>query len=731
MNLPELSFDSKTTSLPELNFGAADNTPEMKDTQFGVEHPYLRALQNTASQAVFNPIYQAVNSLAPAIKGIQSDIGYNPKNLGLHLGNFTPPDMSNAPFAAKVLGDVAGGVGKGAAAFIIGGGNPFLGYGALSGLEAQGKGQNPILPAITGAASAIPQAVGGYVGGKLASSIFNPIANQVFKYAPNIGTALGMGGVSAAQAPSGQKLENFATGATFGTMSPMGGPKNMTQAEFDQHTSQLGDIYRKILNPGKGIINKVEVKGGGDIDQSTQLAAKLGLIINRDQTNKLDTTDARNQVQKAIQPLHQQLNNILSSNPSAQFDLNDLRQKAITSAKTNPAFKNAQEYEQGVNSINNLIDAEIRQNGDNPFVNGEKLNNIKEGMWSVGYNDGAPNNFYASRLLGNQIKNDIETHYNEDGNIKALNQERGKYLQLDNLLAKSHGQVVQGGKLGQHFARILGAMGGFGLSNIPGLSDIPGVKEGGWAAGAFAGGKINDFLNDPQRLTTALSKGLKNINITDKSTQNPFVSPKQTNTTPLDEIARMEDEGGGSSLSPDLQKPIPDDVKSKAKEHVNQYWLGQLNPLNPLNKNLKAAVPAAALAGGLMFGQAQAQEPKFNIDISKINQIESSGIGDRIGDNGKAFGINQIHLPVLQEFNQHTGNSFTQDDLMHVGKNNQVADWYYNKRIPQMLKAYKIPDSVENRISAYNYGIGNTVKSFRQKLQLPKTTKEYIRKYNS
>jgi hypothetical protein len=48
-----------------------------------------------------------------------------------------------------------------------------------------------------------------------------------------------------------------------------------------------------------------------------------------------------------------------------------------------------------------------------------------------------------------------------------------------------------------------------------------------------------------------------------------------------------------------------------------------------------------------------------------------------------------------------------------------------NTRIPQMLKAYKIPDTIDNRLWAYNAGIGNVKKG-----RLPKETRNYIRKYH-
>ena len=77
---------------------------------------------------------------------------------------------------------------------------------------------------------------------------------------------------------------------------------------------------------------------------------------------------------------------------------------------------------------------------------------------------------------------------------------------------------------------------------------------------------------------------------------------------------------------------------------------------------------------------------------------------------------------------------------MDYEKSKQVADYYLNKRIPQMLDYYKIPDSIDNRLMAYNWGIGNVEKLYKMEKNvgdikdlteryLPQETKDYIIKY--
>ncbi len=67
-------------------------------------------------------------------------------------------------------------------------------------------------------------------------------------------------------------------------------------------------------------------------------------------------------------------------------------------------------------------------------------------------------------------------------------------------------------------------------------------------------------------------------------------------------------------------------------------------------------------------------------------------------------------------------------------KNKTVGEYYFFKRIPQMLKSYNIPDTTDTRLACYNGGIGRVVKAYRKesdnwKEHLPKETREYINKF--
>ena len=61
-----------------------------------------------------------------------------------------------------------------------------------------------------------------------------------------------------------------------------------------------------------------------------------------------------------------------------------------------------------------------------------------------------------------------------------------------------------------------------------------------------------------------------------------------------------------------------------------------------------------------------------------------------------------------------------------------VADWYVNQAIPQMIRVSKVSDTLGHRLIAYNWGIGNLRKWVREGEhyeKLPKETREYVRKY--
>jgi soluble lytic murein transglycosylase-like protein len=112
------------------------------------------------------------------------------------------------------------------------------------------------------------------------------------------------------------------------------------------------------------------------------------------------------------------------------------------------------------------------------------------------------------------------------------------------------------------------------------------------------------------------------------------------------------------------------------------------------------------------------------IDLNIIAQIESSNNPLAINRRTQCYGLYQISQVCLTEYNQFHKADYTKIDLLNPDVNFQIAKWYIEKRIPQMLKYYRKPITVENLILAYNAGIRWVLKG-----KVPKETQKYIKKY--
>lgn len=114
------------------------------------------------------------------------------------------------------------------------------------------------------------------------------------------------------------------------------------------------------------------------------------------------------------------------------------------------------------------------------------------------------------------------------------------------------------------------------------------------------------------------------------------------------------------------------------------------------------------------------------IDMHKIMMIESSGNPKAYNKNSEASGLFQITPICLKEYNNyHPSRTYRMSDMFNESANREVATWYLTKRIPQMLRYYKKPVTVNNILISYNAGIGYVVSGGK----LPKETVNYIKKY--
>lgn len=118
------------------------------------------------------------------------------------------------------------------------------------------------------------------------------------------------------------------------------------------------------------------------------------------------------------------------------------------------------------------------------------------------------------------------------------------------------------------------------------------------------------------------------------------------------------------------------------------------------------------------------------IDIDKIWAIESSkGTDPSMGrSKAGARGHFQFMKATWDEMVKKMGVDWDwRDGSMDYEKSKTVADYYINTEIPRLLKHYKIEDTVENRLAAYDWGIGNL--RYNEWYDSTQETIDYIKKY--
>ncbi len=123
-----------------------------------------------------------------------------------------------------------------------------------------------------------------------------------------------------------------------------------------------------------------------------------------------------------------------------------------------------------------------------------------------------------------------------------------------------------------------------------------------------------------------------------------------------------------------------------------------------------------------------------NISMDKIYSIESSNNPNAVNPSG-AKGYGQLMKKTWEDCVKEMGKNWNYDtDWMNKEKNKSVSEYYMNTKIPKMLKHYGIPDEIDTRLAAYNWGIGNLNNCYKEykenwKKFIPQETKNYIIKY--
>jgi len=144
-----------------------------------------------------------------------------------------------------------------------------------------------------------------------------------------------------------------------------------------------------------------------------------------------------------------------------------------------------------------------------------------------------------------------------------------------------------------------------------------------------------------------------------------------------------------------------------------------------MKKSLTLAMMVVSM---LLLVSVVAEASDVYVDMHRIRMIESSGNPRAYNTVSHARGLYQITPIVLVEWNNyHPYDTHTAWQLFGSRVNSKIAHWYMNYRIPQMMRYYRVEDTVDSRLVAYNAGISYVVHS----KELPSETVGYIRKYHN
>jgi len=113
------------------------------------------------------------------------------------------------------------------------------------------------------------------------------------------------------------------------------------------------------------------------------------------------------------------------------------------------------------------------------------------------------------------------------------------------------------------------------------------------------------------------------------------------------------------------------------------------------------------------------------IDMGAIATIESSNNPNAYNKRSGAIGMYQVTDICRRDYNQFHKEQIKKMDLYNERVNRQVSEWYFDVRLPQLLKHYGKGVNLENLLWAYNAG----AKKVRDGI-MPEETRNYIIKYH-
>lgn len=121
--------------------------------------------------------------------------------------------------------------------------------------------------------------------------------------------------------------------------------------------------------------------------------------------------------------------------------------------------------------------------------------------------------------------------------------------------------------------------------------------------------------------------------------------------------------------------------------------------------------------------------------VNAVIQVESNGNSNAHNKKSGAIGLMQITPIVLKEWNELYWKKkiakqtkiyapFRIEHMTDMKANIDCGTWYLRDRIPQMLKYYHKPITLDNLLISYNAGISYVIKN----KPLPRETRQYLKK---
>jgi len=223
------------------------------------------------------------------------------------------------------------------------------------------------------------------------------------------------------------------------------------QKAAPKQAEKAASLLYEVIRPSKGEITKFEIRKGRDLKEIAGAIAKEQ-IVPEIVGDKMDWKNGIEKMTSIIKEDHPRLDKILERTPGT-VDLVDITQRATKGLAER--FKNAAELEDATKIVQELIIPEIMRHGDTsvPF---KIANDIKSGMWQVGYDAVKPLKSRIARTIGHEIAEAIDDSANSKM-VKILNKRMSLASDAIDVMQTSTGKVVKSGRIGQYFGGIVGS----------------------------------------------------------------------------------------------------------------------------------------------------------------------------------------------------------------------------------------------------------------------------------